>query len=618
MTPENCHKELAALKRLLKEETSLRRKAEDALEAQGQFFSGMLDAMDGMAIECVDRHHRLLWANTTIARMAGKPLEEMQGHQCYNAIRNQDASCPECGVQQVLATGKPHQFMRRGPDNTVWEVRSYPLFDAQGHVEKVLNVGVEVTETLARAEALGHTETAYRALFENAPIGIYSVDLDGQYQSMNPTHAAMYGYESPEVMLSSITSANEVFADAEQRRFLLSLLEKKEVVRGFESLMRRKDGSLFWTSRTIRANTSPAGEVTGYTGYVQDIQARKDAETASEQSRNQLLDMLERLQNCVTVLDPATERILYANEHARLTMGPHLIGKSWQSCLDETQPYVSLQELTGTGDGEHSMEVRLKDGSWRLVSFKHISWQGRDGLLMVGTNITPLKEAEALKEDVSLIMQHDLRSPLAGVVSLPALLMDSPGLAPDEKAILRSISTAGRRVMEIIDSSLLLFQMERGEYHLSSKPVGIADVLLQIQANSQDIFALKKATLELQYVPTPQALLAKGDAAMLYSCLSNLIKNALEASPEHETVTVTASANGAPSSPVTISIHNQGQVPPEILDRFFEKYATHGKKGGTGLGTYSANLIAKAHGGSISVASTEAEGTTVTVELPGM
>jgi signal transduction histidine kinase len=65
-----------------------------------------------------------------------------------------------------------------------------------------------------------------------------------------------------------------------------------------------------------------------------------------------------------------------------------------------------------------------------------------------------------------------------------------------------------------------------------------------------------------------------------------------------------------------IAIHNAGVVPEAVRDRFFEKYATSGKRSGTGLGTYSAQLIAKAHGGHIEFTTSEAEGTRVTVVLP--
>jgi signal transduction histidine kinase len=94
---------------------------------------------------------------------------------------------------------------------------------------------------------------------------------------------------------------------------------------------------------------------------------------------------------------------------------------------------------------------------------------------------------------------------------------------------------------------------------------------------------------------------------------SNLIVNAVEASPRAASLTIRVREEG---EEVAVRIHNYGVVPDDVRDRFFERYATSGKKRGTGLGTYSARLIARTHGGDISFTSTEQEGTWVEVRLP--
>lgn len=67
---------------------------------------------------------------------------------------------------------------------------------------------------------------------------------------------------------------------------------------------------------------------------------------------------------------------------------------------------------------------------------------------------------------------------------------------------------------------------------------------------------------------------------------------------------------------MTVAIHNFGAVPEGMRERFFEKYATAGKSTGTGLGTYSARLIAETQRGGIRMDTSETEGTTITVSLP--
>ena len=67
---------------------------------------------------------------------------------------------------------------------------------------------------------------------------------------------------------------------------------------------------------------------------------------------------------------------------------------------------------------------------------------------------------------------------------------------------------------------------------------------------------------------------------------------------------------------IQIQIHNQGKVSDEIFASFFDKYATFGKSGGTGLGTYSAKLFTQIHGGQLEMDSSDSTGTTLTVRLP--
>ena len=104
-----------------------------------------------------------------------------------------------------------------------------------------------------------------------------------------------------------------------------------------------------------------------------------------------------------------------------------------------------------------------------------------------------------------------------------------------------------------------------------------------------------------------------GDTIFCYSILHNLLKNACEAAPDGSRVEIGLQDG----DPVTITIGNTGAVPAAIRTRFFDKYVTSGKEGGTGLGTYSAKLLTEAQGGSIGLEVDDAQNrTTITVTLP--
>ena len=94
---------------------------------------------------------------------------------------------------------------------------------------------------------------------------------------------------------------------------------------------------------------------------------------------------------------------------------------------------------------------------------------------------------------------------------------------------------------------------------------------------------------------------------------ANLLKNALEASPEGGIVEVDLEER---DEAARITLRNKGEVPVAIRERFFEKYVTASKANGTGLGTYSARRIAEFHGGGVTLDCSAPGQTTVAVLLP--
>jgi signal transduction histidine kinase len=225
-----------------------------------------------------------------------------------------------------------------------------------------------------------------------------------------------------------------------------------------------------------------------------------------------------------------------------------------------------------------------------------------------------MQEAARLREDVEHITRHDLKGSLAGVLGLVQSLAQDGRLSPDQTAQLRLTEQTTLQVLDMINLSSELYKIETGRFTLQAQPVKLAEVLHRLVEIANTTYAEKPVVVELQSdnppdTAPPQAL---GDAMLCYSLFQNLIKNACEASPAQGRVQV-ALKDGAP---LQVLIHNQGAVPAEIRERFFHKFATHGKPGGTGLGTYSAKLLAGAQGGDVALDVSDPQGTTLTVTLP--
>ncbi|MFO7877140.1 MAG: PAS domain-containing protein [Desulfovermiculus sp.] len=86
-------------------------------------------------------------------------------------------------------------------------------------------------------------------LFSNAPIGIYISTPEGRFISVNPAMALLFGYDSPNDMIESITDiAEEYYIDPSDREeFVRQMLEQGQVV-NHECQVRRRDGAIIWVS----------------------------------------------------------------------------------------------------------------------------------------------------------------------------------------------------------------------------------------------------------------------------------------------------------------------------------------------------------------------------------
>jgi len=236
-------------------------------------------------------------------------------------------------------------------------------------------------------------------------------------------------------------------------------------------------------------------------------------------------------------------------------------------------------------------------------------------------DVTEQKRIERLRDDVHRMMRHDLKSPLIGIIGLTGMLLKTKNLTDKQNSAARMVQELGERMLGFIDRTRDLFQMEQRSYTLKPQEVNILSVLQRIKKTLKPL-ALKRST-DFVFTMYGQPTHLKGEyvilceEALVEIMFANLVKNAIEASPEGGTIrisidTVERSGQGFHS----IDIHNTGVVPLEICENFFKPYTTSGKDGGTGLGTHNALLVARTHKGDIRFTTSEDEGTHVTVHLP--
>ena len=284
-------------------------------------------------------------------------------------------------------------------------------------------------------------------------------------------------------------------------------------------------------------------------------------------------------------------------------------------------PVIFVTAMTGEEDRLKGMELGAVDFVTKPIDPVALKLRVKNFMRYVElhrqlqADYDEMMELDRLKEDVERITRHDMKGPLAGVISLAQGLTGATNLNAAQHEQMRMIEVTALQVLDMINLSNELFKIETGRFVLNPQEVQVAHIIRRIVELSSRTFAVKDLTIA---VATPRGvkddqLIAIGDSMLCYSLFQNLIKNACEAAPDNSTVTITIHN----STPMRITLETLGAVPAPIRETFFEKFATAGKQGGTGLGTYSAKLLTEAQKGTIAMESSDEKNQTcITLTLP--
>lgn len=155
------------------------------------------------------------------------------------------------------------------------EFTSYDIHFLQA-IANILSAAIERQKT---EKALLEAQDKYRSIVENATDGIFQTTAEGHFISVNPSMIKIFGYESAEDMVNSVTDIAEQFnLKHRKQQQLIGMLDKKDVVRGFEVEVTRRDGARIWVSTNVRVVRDDEGKILHYEGFVQDITERKKVE----------------------------------------------------------------------------------------------------------------------------------------------------------------------------------------------------------------------------------------------------------------------------------------------------------------------------------------------------
>ncbi|MEW6494346.1 MAG: response regulator [Cyanobacteriota bacterium] len=400
--------------------------------------------------------------------------------------------------------------------------------------------------------ALRQAEEKYRTIFENAVDGIFQTTPDGHYISANPALARIYGYESSEELMVSLTNiGKQLYVDSNRRAEFRSLIQKYDKVSDFESQVYRKDGSKIWISENARAVRDVTGDLLYYEGAVQDITRRKQAETALLDSQQRLSFHLEHTSLAViewnpnfevVEWNPAAETIFGYSKNE--SMGRHAAGLIISESAREQVNKVWHDLLAQQGGTRSTNENMTKDG--RTIScdwYNTVLLDENGNVIGVTSLVNDITERERAKAELEQAkesaetanraksqflanMSHELRTPLNAIIGYSEMLQEEAEDLGQDDFIpdLQKIYGAGKHLLGLINDILDLSKIEAGRMELYLESFDVTSMVQDVVTTIQPLVEKNVNTLHVECDRNLGLMYA--DLTKVRQSLFNLLSNA--------------------------------------------------------------------------------------------
>jgi len=271
-----------------------RRLNADELRKSEQRWRAVFDnSAVGIVLQSADRTGRFVAANATYQRMLGYSEDELRALTFVDITYEEDREANR-RLAAELIDGKRDSFTltkrnRRKDGSVMWVSIHVSLIPGTANDDSLfMSIVDDITERKHAEEALGRSERQFRALFEEAAVGISLLDSTGRLFESNRKLQQMLGYSADELRNMSWTAFTYPDDTLPIGRLVRDLLSGKRDYYSVERRYRRKDGSALWGAATVYSVRDERGKPMFNIGMVEDISERKRAEEALRKAEAEL------------------------------------------------------------------------------------------------------------------------------------------------------------------------------------------------------------------------------------------------------------------------------------------------------------------------------------------